>query len=282
MLYKKYIELLIRKKTVDNYQIGNSYTKVSKDYEKVFLSTMHKYNNILLNNTLKYIQNIEGLNIVELACGTGYNTYYLNNKLKNAIFNICDISEGMIKEAERKLNLENVNIHLDDMIGFLKKQESESADVVVCTWAIKYQDPKTIIKECYRVLKKGGYLVSIVNKKSTLPEMRKIIPKIYSENVEKINYVMLELPNPISRNSFNKWFTNKSFHILKSGEGEHIFSFKSSNELIDFALSTGALAGYDAMLDLTDIKVRKQMEGLIDKHNIENITHKFVWGIYKK
>lgn len=281
MLYKRYLELILKKQFVNQSDIGSSYTLASRNYEKVFLSTMHRYNDMLLDEVIKCREKCENTVIIDLACGTGYNTKYLKDKLKDSSFILCDLSKGMLNEA-RKINGEKIKIYENNMLSFLRKSKDKSADIIICTWAIKYQTPKKVIKECYRVLKKGGTLAVIVNKKSTLPEVRKILPKLFSKNVSKINKVMMPLPNPICSESFNRWFENAKFKVVKCSKGSHGFSFDESEKVVKFMVSTGALAGYDVMVDLRDEKVMDEIKEIVEEKRINTITHKFVWGIYNK
>lgn len=280
-LYKKYLKLFFKKKYVTPNDIGVSYTKVSENYEDVFLSAMHIYNDGVLEKLIELLRGKDQLKILDLACGTGYNTRFLKDKLSNAAFILCDLSEGMLNEA-RKIKHENISIHQGDMLEFLKNYDSNSIDAIVCSWAIKYSSPNDVVKESFRVLKPGGYMGCIVNKKSTLPEGKKIIKKLFENNVKEINNVMLSLPNPLSRFSFNRWFLKNNFKQVLCSEGEHIFKFNSSLELTEFFVSTGALAGYDVMLDLHNKKVKSEIKSIVEKKKINKITHKFVLGVYRK
>lgn len=280
-LYKKYLKLFLKRKHVTSNDIGVSYTKVSENYENVFLSAMHIYNDGILEKLIELLKGKSQLKILDLACGTGYNTRFLKDKLNDATFVLCDLSEGMLNEA-RKINHEKISIHQGDMLELLKNCDSNSIDAIVCSWAIKYSSPNEVIKESFRVLKPGGYIGCIVNKKSTLPEGKKIIKKLFEKNINEINSVMLSLPNPLSKFSFNRWFLKNKFKIILSSEGEHIFKFNSSLELTKFFVSTGALAGYDVMLDLHNEKVKNQIKSIVEKKKINQITHKYVLGIYRK
>jgi hypothetical protein len=67
-----------------------------------------------------------------------------------------------------------------------------------------------------------------------------------------------------------------------STSGTHDFQFNTSLELAEFVISTGALAGFDVMLDLRDPAVQSDMVRLFRKHGFTKATHRFVYGVYKK
>ncbi|MGG7057725.1 class I SAM-dependent methyltransferase [Clostridium tertium] len=279
----KICKLFLTNKFTDLSDIAKSYTRVSKNYDKVFLKEMHKYNEEMLRElTLKYATgNLdEDINILDLACGTGFNSRFLNNNFSKVKFTLVDISKGMLNEAKVNCNF-NANFIEKDMLSFLKSSSENSFDIVVCAWAIKYQDPKKIIKEVSRVLKKNGYFAVIVNLKSTLPEVRKIYPSLVLKSYRNVDKIMKELPNPISENSFIKWFVKNEFYKQKVKSGEHIFEFNTSEELTTFVTSTGALAGFDSMVNMEVNKVKDNMIDLFNSNGIKTITHKYVWGVFK-
>lgn len=279
----KLCKLFFTNKFTDLNDIANSYTRVSKNYDEIFLKEMHKYNEEMLKEiALKYdTRNLEeNINILDLACGTGFNSRFLNNIFNKSKFTLVDISEGMLNEARKNCNF-NSSFIKKDMISFLKSCADDSFDVVICAWAIKYQDPKKIIKEVSRILKKDGYFAVIVNLKSTLPEVRKIYPSLVLKSYRNVDKIMKELPNPISENSFIRWFIERGFSKEKVKSGAHIFKFESVEELRNFVTSTGALAGFDSMVDMENNKIKDNMIDLFNSKGIKTITHKYVWGVFK-
>ncbi|WP_195430268.1 class I SAM-dependent methyltransferase [Clostridium sp. D46t1_190503_E9] len=279
----KIIKLFLSKKYTNLNDIANSYTRVSKSYNDLFLKEMQKYNKEMLDKLIiRYIDNKVNSSpkVLDIACGTGFNSKYINSKINNSSFTLVDISEGMLNEAKKNLSF-NAEFIKNDMVSYLKSLKTDSFDIVVCSWAIKYQNPHEIIKEVSRVLKKGGYFAVIVNLKYTLPEVRKIYPKLILKNYSKVNKIMKELPNPIHHKTFTRWFEKESFSKIEVKDGSHVFTFDDTQSLVSFVTSTGALAGFDAMIDMTDEDVKNSMIKLFDEKGIKTITHKYVWGIFK-
>lgn len=276
----KVLKLFFTKKHVNLLDISNSYTKVSSNYDNSFLRDMHEYNEEMLDKLAdEWNADYCDIKLLDLACGTGFNSSYINKKLSISKLTLVDISNGMLNEA-RKSGIKGEFIE-KDMLSYLKNCKDNSFDIVICAWAIKYQNPHKIINEISRVLKKGGFLAVIVNLKSTLPEVRKIYPEVIKKHSEKVNKIMLELPNPISEKSFNRWFSSKGLERIYSKCGSHKFAFKTSGKLVKWLTSTGALAGFDVMIDMEDEEIQETMTKLFEKYNISNITHEFVWGVYK-
>lgn len=279
----KIIKLFLSKKYTDLNDIANSYTRVSGSYNEYFLKEMHKYNKEMLEKVIiKYIDKKAATSpkVLDLGCGTGFNSSFVNSRINNSEFVLVDISEGMLNQAKNNSNL-NAKFVQSDMLSFLRSYKDNSFDIVICAWAIKYQNPNEIIKEVSRVLKKDGYFAVIVNLKGTLPEVRKIYPKLILKNYKKISKVMKELPNPINSKTFTRWFKKENFSKVEVKSGSHIFTFDDTESLVSFITSTGALAGFDAMIDMQDNEIKNSMIKLFNKKDINTITHKYVWGIFK-
>ena len=200
----KLCKLLLTNKFTDLDDIANSYNIVSENYEDIFLKEMHKYNEEMLKEIIIQYSDMnfdQELNILDLACGTGFNSRFLNENLNKSKFTLVDISKGMLNESIKNCNFKAEFIK-KDMLSFLSECDDNTFNIVICSWAIKYQEPKKIIKEVSRVLKKDGYFGVIVNLKNTLPEVRKIYPKLLLDNYIEVDKFMKELPNTLNKYSF--------------------------------------------------------------------------------
>ncbi|WP_288221200.1 class I SAM-dependent methyltransferase [uncultured Clostridium sp.] len=279
----KICKLFLSNKFINLSDIASSYNRVSKNYEEVFLKEMHKYNEEMLQNLIikssdNYLD--KDMDILDLACGTGFNSRFLYKTFKKATFTLVDISEGMLNEAKNNCSFDTKFIE-GDMLSFLESCNDNSFDIVICAWAIKYQNPRKIIKEISRVLRRDGYFAVIVNLKSTLPEVRKVYPSLVLKNYRNINKIMKELPNPKNEKAFKKWFIKNKFLVEKIKLGEHKFTFNSAEEATEFVTSTGALAGFDSMVNMKINKVKDNMIDLLNSNGIKTITHKYIWGVFK-
>lgn len=276
-------------KTVKNLDIAASYDKVSKKYEQNFLNIMHSHNDRALDLLVDEIrerqenESSHRLNILDLACGTGYNSRYLISKGINADYTLVDLSKGMLQVArESGMDSTKVIYVNQDMLSFVKGGPKNSFDVVICMWAIKYQPPKKVILGCERILKKGGLMVVIVNTADTLPQMRKLYPRLIIHNWRKIKKLMFDLPNPKDKQDFGSLFTNAGFFIKEVRNGRQTFHFQNADRLVEFLTSTGALAGYDDMLDLRDRVIKMQMVSYFNDKRILKAEHRYVYGLFEK
>lgn len=268
-------------KKVKNIDIASSYDTVSKGYDTYFLKTMHRYNDEVLSLLLK---EPVGQQVLDLACGTGYNTQFLIKQGVKAKITLVDLSEGMLSQAKGKTVNNNAQLTFvnQDMLSYLQSCTDGKYDTVICMWAIKYQPPMQVIKECSRVLKEGGRLAVIVNTADTLPEIRALYPKLLIRNAMSIRRIMVDLPNPKNSQVFEGWFTACDFDVTLVQKSNQHFRFANAAELVEFVTSTGALAGYDRMIDLRSDKIKQQMVHYFDKKQINSTEHRFVYGIFEK
>ncbi len=280
-LYVKAARLFLGKKIVTGEDIGNSYNLVSNTYSQAFLSAMHQYNDEMILELSKHLEHRETLNILDLAAGTGYNSLAISKLYPTANLTLVDISTGMLNIARKNLQ-GNASFVTDDMLHYLENGADSVFDLVLCGWAIKYRPPLQIVKQCRRVLKPGGTIAVIVNTKNTLPQVAAIYPQLLAKHSNKISKLMLQLPNPKDLKAFDNWFLQNAFSVIMSKEGFHDFNFKTSQELAEFVVSTGALAGFDVMLDLRNPGVQADMVRLFQEQHLTKATHRYVYGIYKK
>jgi len=131
-----------------------AYNKKASNYTETF---DYKFTKKLKRNFVEYLstENIDGKNVLDIACGTGD----LLNELhtQNVIVGTgIDIAENMIQEAEKlygnqfqfqTANAEDISI------------ETETQDVVLICCAFHHiSNPTKVLSEVNRVLRKNGYL----------------------------------------------------------------------------------------------------------------------------
>jgi ubiquinone/menaquinone biosynthesis C-methylase UbiE len=92
--------------------------------------------------------------ILELGCGTGKNTQYLQTLTNQLV--ATDFSAKMMKYAKEKNSAENVQFHQIDIREpwrFNKKQ----FDLVTCSLILEHiENLDFVFQQAYKVLKKGG------------------------------------------------------------------------------------------------------------------------------
>ena len=108
-------------------------------------------------NTLKLIGDVNGMRVLDAACGPGK---YAEELIKmGANVTGFDLSPKMVKFAqERNGNADDFFVH--DLSNPLKMFDNEQFDIVLCALALHYvADWNPVIQEFRRVLKKNGRVV---------------------------------------------------------------------------------------------------------------------------
>ncbi len=133
---------------------------------------------------------ILGKDVIEIGCGSGIGLGYMSKKAKKIVG--IDIDKKNLKIAKDhykdRVELINADAH---KLPF----ENNSFDVVICLASIIYLDLPTFIKECKRLLRKGGVLVFNTPNKD--------VPNFNKSNLSK-NYLSVpELFELLNSNGFN-------------------------------------------------------------------------------
>ena len=103
----------------------------------------------------KYLKNDIDF-IVDIGCGTGNSTEICTD-YANKVIGI-EPSEDMLSIAKKK---ENSKLRFQNGFGDNTGLDSNIADIVICSQAFHWMNPKTTIEEVCRILKKGGIFAVI-------------------------------------------------------------------------------------------------------------------------
>jgi len=132
-----------------------------KDY---FVSISTKYDDLRGNeiltplcNTLERLTN-KGSKVLDVACGTGLFLIPIASRFDVELFG-SDMSLNMIKTAHKKANNSNLKVKFLEADVHHIPFSDECFDVLLSTNAIHHFDLIKSLKECARVLKKGGSYV---------------------------------------------------------------------------------------------------------------------------
>jgi len=105
-----------------------------------------------INNKIK--------NIVDFGCGYGTFTIPIAERIHGRVYAL-DIEPEMVKTTERKTEekgLGNIEVMLRDFISSGSGLEDGSVDYVMLFNILHLDNPMNLLKEAYRILKKGGKL----------------------------------------------------------------------------------------------------------------------------
>ena len=129
--------------------VRQAYNKWSKSYDTVENKTRD-----LEARAIRESISGENLEILEIGCGTGKNTEFLQAKAKHLIG--ADFSEEMLALAKQKIAAANVEFRRLDLRESWDFSEN-SFDLITCSLALEHiENIDFVFSEASRVLRSGG------------------------------------------------------------------------------------------------------------------------------
>ncbi len=282
--YFKILRLLASKKFMPVDVINSDYNSLAPTYDQYFSILTRPHSQEMIRRL--GVRN--GANALDLACGTGVITEELQKYIgQKGKITAVDMSKGMIEKAKEKVK-SGVEFIQGDMLTALGSLESNSFDYVTCGWAIGYSNPLELLKRVKAVLKNGGKIGIIENRQDTLGPLRKTGIEVMKRYPAYIEY-LIDLPFrlPKSKEKLADLYRRAGLKTIEVWDGEVGFNFKSGSEVLNWALHTGASAGFDRVMDP---KIRDKCDATFieiiekDYKKEEGITisHRYVAGIGQK
>ncbi|MDA1679101.1 MULTISPECIES: class I SAM-dependent methyltransferase [unclassified Bacillus cereus group] len=275
------------------FKVSNQYADSSKDYDKASDDYDSFFSSIMGQHSLGLLNKMDiqpGQHVLELACGTGFITEEVANRLNGVgTISTVDQSAGMLNVARGKISKYSgleVNMHQGDMVEFLKQIPSSSIDTVVCGWAICYTNPTIFLKEIHRVLKPNGQVGIIETRCDSEEILMKAFDQVLNNHPEYLQrYISINLP--IDSLVLQKWFTKGSLNTIDRWEGEQILPCETAEEAMEWVFRSGAAAGFLDVLDRDKEeeilqKITDQINVFIQQGNEFKLSHTFVAGIASK
>ena len=146
---------------VPQSEIGHVYDKLAGIYDVWGVLTESRARNRAIE--LAKIEN--GMNVLEVAVGTGLAFYEMVKQNPNGKNTGIDLSKGMLRQAEKRLRkLSGADFTLSVGTAFNLPMEVETVDVLMNNYMfdlLTEEDMNRVLIEFKRVLKEGGRLIMI-------------------------------------------------------------------------------------------------------------------------
>lgn len=281
-LYLKTIMYSLNRNIVDSNDISKFFNKLSTNYDSKYFNNITSSSTPMLDEIIHKLRvnPKDTLNVLDIGCGTGFNSNYIYSKLKSGNYTLVDISKGMLSSAKSNCNF-NCTFIESDMLNYLKTCSDDSMDLIISSYSISYHLPKDIIKECSRVLKNGGFLGVIDTLKSTLPELKKFHSKFLIKNQHLLTKSILKLNYPRNEYFFEKMFVDNRFNRLNLKSTSTIVNFDNKACLYDFLCYSGIFTPLAFSINLDDSEAKLNLINLLDTYNVNSLTHKYIWGSFR-
>ena len=174
----------------------------------------------------------DGMNILEIGCGNG--ALWLENMNyipPHVHITLSDISDGMLRDARNSINDERFSFSCfnAEKIPF----EDETFDVVYANHMLFYcDDIDLVLKECHRVLKKGGKLICSTYSKRHMKEITELVQE-FDKDIVLSSDVLYER---FGLNNGNE-ILNRYFGSVECIRYEDFIEISDSEPLINYIVS---------------------------------------------
>ena len=174
----------------------------------------------------------DGMNILEIGCGNG--ALWLENMNyipPHVHITLSDISDGMLRDAKNSINDERFSFSCfnAENIPF----EDESFDVVYANHMLFYcENIDLVLKECHRVLKKGGKLICSTYSKRHMKEITELVQE-FDKDIVLSSDVLYER---FGLNNGNE-ILNRYFGSVECIRYEDFIEISDSEPLINYIVS---------------------------------------------
>ena len=174
----------------------------------------------------------DGMNILEIGCGNG--ALWMENMEcipSHVHITLSDISEGMLRDARNSINDERFSFSCfnAEKIPF----EDESFDVVYANHMLFYcENIDLVVKECRRVLKKGGKLICSTYSKRHMKEITELVQE-FDKDIVLSSDVLYE---KFGLNNGNE-ILNRYFDSVECIRYEDSIEISDSEPLINYIVS---------------------------------------------
>ena len=174
----------------------------------------------------------DGMNILEIGCGNGALWLENMNHIPPHVhITLSDISDGMLRDARNSINDERFSFSCfnAEKIPF----EDETFDVVYANHMLFYcDDIDLVLKECHRVLKKGGKLICSTYSKRHMKEITELVQE-FDKDIVLSSDVLYE---KFGLNNGNE-ILNRYFGSVECIRYEDFIEISDSEPLINYIVS---------------------------------------------
>jgi arsenite methyltransferase len=206
----------------------------------------------------EHIQLRGGMNILDLACGTGFPTF----ELAHAHGDSCrvtgiDIWKEALDRARSKLRIYDLpNVRLVEADGAQMPFEDSQFDLIVSNLGVNnFADPRAVFSECYRVAKPGARIALTTNVKGHMREFYEVFRETLRE-LNKPEYMERLDANEAHRGtkeSIRDLLESSGFRIARAIEESFRLRYLDGSALLNHHLTkAGFLEGWRKVVDPED------------------------------
>lgn len=174
----------------------------------------------------------DGMNILEIGCGTGYLTKLILSENENISITAVDIAPGMIDFCKKDEEIESVNFILGDIETM---DLNEKYDLIISNATFQwFNQPDETLMKLKGCLKKNGMLLFSTFGQNTFCELRESYEKVSTILEKKVSS---PTPKFINREVLDEILVKDNYEYQEENFKEH---FKNSVEFMKSVKKVGA------------------------------------------
>lgn len=216
--------------------------------------------------------------VVDIGFGTGFPLIELSQRFGEtcSIFGI-DIWPQGIKKAKEKINVLGLkNIQIIEQSASSLPFDANQIDLITSNLGINnFEEKEKVIKECHRVLKRGGSISITTNPIGTFNEIFNLFELIFDKMGLHKSSIQLEtyLKSRSTKEATIDLFKQHGLSCIKSKERNAIIRFANATAVLDHSLiRIGFIEGWESLIpiehrDTFFKELENQIQQIIDQNN---------------
>lgn len=232
------------------WNISSNFADVRSDYDAASRTYDSYYGRFLGTVTDEFAQAIpltDSARVLELAAGTGRLTSAVCGRLgAGGHITAVDLSECMLainRAKHASVREPRIDFQHGDALRAISEQKDDSVDAVLCAWGICYLDHHALLSQVQRVLRRGGILAVIENRKSTLSEVSGIFERlIVSRPAYLRKAIRINLPDDAGY--LVRRFCSGTLEAVSQWDGELDIPYRTASDVREYMQKSGASAGF--------------------------------------
>ena len=263
-------------------EFAASYDRIASQYDSAWLVYTKSITDILVDRLPATISDP----IYDLGCGTGYSTFLLARKYRNAMLSGVDISQKMLDAARERVATAMIHYQKEDMLKFLDDKPMDHAGLIFAGWSLGYSDPIKMLDTGFKKLKQDGVFAFIIEYADSLAPVYDIFMRCMREFPQPNRYFerRMLLQYPKDKNNLYKWIKRSGLLVSVFEDGYCGISSPGTADgtILSWLLNTGVLAGLDRALSITEYgPAASRFEQLLSQ-NTEPLRHHYAMVIAKR
>ena len=226
--------------------VARSYDRLADDYDRSWLVHLRAVTDQLL--ALLPAQLVQG-DILDLGCGSGYTSSRLLAAYPERHLVAVDISTQMLAQARRRCP--GGDFRTADMLAYCRQVPDASQALVLSAWAIGYSQPVKLLREISRVLAPGGSVLFVTNLADTMQPVFLAYRRTLARFPERTKGAIVH-HFPPSPAGLADGLRRCGVAVDELLSGEIAIATPAAEDIVDWLLKTGILAGFAEILPIHD------------------------------